>query len=356
MHFTFLHLALLSVLLLLDPASALGGKKKGDAILLSNVKTLTLYASKQTSHRRVSAIPQLTCTGPGCAHHKSTYPPCSPSSYRIDRTDTKTVDIMRCTNQGADYSPEDIQWSCTASLPEEFKLGETEVMCEGYDSADDERVLKGSCGVRYRLLLTEKGEERYGTTWWGGSKISANKGMQQSVSAENDGMTFVGVVFILLFVGVAAWILYAMYLSFMDTSPTHRQPRRRGNGRGGGWGGGPGGGGGGGGAWDDPPPPYPGKRYNSTPEREPWRPGFWTGVLGGAGAGYAAGRAGRDRREPPPVQRNSGWFGGNDYGSGSGWGAGPSRSPGSGSGSGSSRASGSGTKYEATGFGSTTRR
>lgn len=42
------------------------------------------------------------------------------------------VDVMRCTNQGASYGGEDIEWSCTASLPEEFKLGSTEVTCEGY--------------------------------------------------------------------------------------------------------------------------------------------------------------------------------------------------------------------------------
>ncbi|KAL8706650.1 MAG: hypothetical protein Q9201_000284, partial [Fulgogasparrea decipioides] len=69
---------------------------------------------------------------------------------------------MRCKNQGSDYGEEDIQWTCTASLPSDFKLGTTDVICEGYESSSDPYVLKGSCGVEYRLLLTDIGEERYG--------------------------------------------------------------------------------------------------------------------------------------------------------------------------------------------------
>jgi hypothetical protein len=246
---------------------------------------------------------------------------------------------MRCTNQGADYSAEDIQWSCTASLPEEFKLGSTEVICEGYDNADDERVLKGSCGVEYRLLLTDKGEEKYGSTWWGGSK-SKHTPAPNSVE---DGSLLGKVLFMMVFIGVAIWILYSIYQAYLSAPRQPRQP-----GAGGGWGGwGGGGGGGGGGGWDDPPPPYssyPGKRYSSG--QEGWRPGFWSGAMGGAAAGYMAGRG--QRQQAQPVQNNNGWFGG-----GGGSGSRPSRSSGSGS---SGSGSGSSTRYESTGFGSTTRR
>ena len=69
---------------------------------------------------------------------------------------------MRCKSAGGGYSEDDVQWTCSASLPEEFKLGSTEVMCEGFDSPDDPYVLKGSCGVEYRLMLTDRGEEKYG--------------------------------------------------------------------------------------------------------------------------------------------------------------------------------------------------
>ncbi|KAL8714725.1 MAG: hypothetical protein Q9225_006508, partial [Loekoesia sp. 1 TL-2023] len=72
------------------------------------------------------------------------------------------VDVMRCKNQGSDYDDQNIQWTCTASLPSEFKLGSTDVICEGYESSSDPYVLKGSCGVEYRLILTDIGEQEYG--------------------------------------------------------------------------------------------------------------------------------------------------------------------------------------------------
>jgi len=118
------------------------GKPK-DAVLLSNIETLTLRTGRQTSARRVSSIPQLSCIG---GNARGLY----------------DVDIMRCKNSGADYDTEDVQWTCQASLPPEFKLGSTDVICEGYDSPEDPYVLKGSCGVEFRLVLTEKGEEKYG--------------------------------------------------------------------------------------------------------------------------------------------------------------------------------------------------
>jgi len=113
-----------------------------NAVLLSKVNTLTLRAGKDTSHRRAGSVPQLQCVGP--KHVCKLY----------------EIDILRCKNQGSDYEDENIQWTCSASLPDEFKLGSTEVSCEGYESSDDPYVLKGSCGVEYRILLTEKGEEK----------------------------------------------------------------------------------------------------------------------------------------------------------------------------------------------------
>jgi len=234
---------------------------------------------------------------------------------------------MRCTNAGADYNAEDIQWSCTASLPAEFKLGSTDVICEGYSSPDDDYVLKGSCGAEYRLLYTEAGEEKYGggSGWFGGGGKS---------KGDEEGWTIDGIIFAILFVAVAAWIVYAMYVGARDAPAVRRAPRR-----GGGWGGGGWGGGGGPDDPYDPPPPYPGKRYGTSSEG--WRPGFWSGAAGGAAAGYAAGRMG-SQRQPEVQERGSGWFGGGN--------SGPSRS------SGSSSSSSSSARHQSTGFGSTSRR
>ena len=140
---TLLALAAATTTILPTTLAAAAGKTPADAVLLSNIKTLTLHAGRQTTSRRGPAVPQLECVGGNARGLHS-------------------VDVMRCTNAGADYGPEDVQWTCQASLPAEFKLGSTEVVCEGYASAEDPFVLKGSCGVEYRLVLTEAGEGRFG--------------------------------------------------------------------------------------------------------------------------------------------------------------------------------------------------
>ena len=247
---------------------------------------------------------------------------------------------MRCTNQGSDYQKEDIQWSCTASLPEEFKLGSTEVTCEGYSSSSDEFVLKGSCGVEYKLLFTEKGEERFGSGGY--------------FEGDGDSSPFAKTLFLALFFGVGAWILWSMYQAYRNGTPNGTRPARRPPGVGGG---GFFGGGGGGGGFDDPPPPYPGsgpgKRYTSFSSTRPqqeqgFRPGFWSGALGGAAAGYMAGNRGAARQQQPMQQQGGGWFGGGGgYGSGEGSSSGTRRS---------NSGSTSGVRHESTGFGSTSRR
>ena len=62
-----------------------GARKPANSVLLSNIQTLTLRKDARTSHRRVSAIPQLNCIGG--------------SAKRIYE-----VDVMRCKNQGSDYN------------------------------------------------------------------------------------------------------------------------------------------------------------------------------------------------------------------------------------------------------------
>ena len=233
---------------------------------------------------------------------------------------------MRCQNQGSGYNSEDIQWSCKATLPSTLKLGSTDVICEGYSSPDDPYVLKGSCGVEYRLVLTDEGERQHPDL--GGS------------NGETDWSAY---IFGIIFVAIAGWIIYsACYQAGAQGRPA--QQRRRGGGGGGGWGGGwgPGGGGGGGGGLNDPPPPYPGSKPST---EQGWQPGFWSGVAGGAAAGYMAGRSGR---QDNGYQRGNGMFGGgNNYGST--WGSGNSRTS-------SSSSSSSAGRHESTGFGSTSRR
>ncbi|RAL02752.1 DUF1183 domain protein [Aspergillus ibericus CBS 121593] len=225
-----------------------------NAILLSRVHSLTLHGGRLTSSRRVSPIPQLKCTGP---------------SKRI--CNMYTIDTMRCTNEGYGYDEEDIQWTCTAELPQEFKLGSTDVVCEGYRNADDNWVLKGSCGVEYRLLLTELGEEKFGRDTSGSSGE-------------------LGPVATFIFWGIMVLVCGAIVMGMLDICFGRQQ------GEGANAGGYGGGGGDGGGGPPRPPPPYsssPPPYYSSSDPRTSgsgWRPGFWTGALGGAAAGYEMGR------------------------------------------------------------------
>ncbi|KAL1868987.1 hypothetical protein Plec18167_007989 [Paecilomyces lecythidis] len=311
---TIISLLLIALSLLSSPAISHGSsssqKPPGkNAILLSNVNTLTLRGDRMTTGRRLSPIPQLTCTGP---------------SKRI--CNLYPIETMRCTNVGYDYDREDVQWTCTADLPPEFKLGSTDVICEGYRDSDDPWVLKGSCGVEYRLLLTELGESRFG-----------NIVQKEKSGWSRLGSTLFDLLFFAFICGVVLVILTAIVRDCFGLRNRDGRNTRRG---------GPGGFGGGGGGGDDgyppgPPPPYDypstGRWYKPTPFEQGWRPGFWTGALGGSALGYEMGR------------RNQGGF----------FRPGPSRArrydyddPGEGS----SRSASFTSTTSSTGFGSTRRR
>ena len=292
-------------------------RKTPESVLLSNVKTLTLRKDLQTTHNRVPAAPQLKCVG-GTA--KGLY----------------EIDVLRCKNSGSAYGDEDIQWTCSASLPSEFKLGSTEVICEGFKNSDDPYVLKGSCGVEYRLILTKAGEEKYGRK---------GKGLFDDYEDYKGGGT-VAVLFWIVFIAVICWMIYSAFLR--DRQPGARVNRPgffQGGGGGGGWGGGN----------DDPPPPYdyhppPSKRTSTAnPAETGWRPGFWSGALGGAAAGYMAGNRGSNQ-QPRSYGSN---FGSRDNGEGSSrWGSTRSSS----SSTSSSGPSYGSSRHESSGFGGTSRR
>lgn len=312
-----------------------------NAVLLSKIASLTLHSGKQTAARRSTPIPQLQCIGP--ANVCKLY----------------SIDTMRCTNEGGDYDAENVQWSCKASLPEELKLGSTEVSCEGYESAEDPWVLKGSCGVEYRLVLTGKGEERFGRSSGGGG---GGGGWYEGVEGAGGGSKFAKWLFLVTFVVVLVVILRSFVLQWMGrrTGGPRRPPTT--------WGGF--GGGGGGNDDDDPPPPYDpyprnyGTGKKSTPraprtnsgtsrqqQQQGWRPGFWTGAAAGAAFNHVFNSRGNTRTQPDTRGTGRGLFGGRTGGS-STWGTQPSSS----SSTSSSPPTFSSSRHESTGFGSTSRR
>lgn len=125
---------------------------------------------------------------------------------------------MRCTNAGAEYAPEDVQWTCQASLPSEFKLGSTEVVCEGYDSPEDPFVLKGSCGVEYRLVLTDVGEEKYGQRFDYGARSGSREARGGEGGVGEKLFTF---VFWAIFLGECACV--DSLLTVLDQANTREQ-------------------------------------------------------------------------------------------------------------------------------------
>lgn len=325
MHFSN-HLYLLILTFITTTSTA---ARTSQSVLLSDVKTLTLRKDLKTSHNRLSAVPQLKCVG-GTA--KGLY----------------EIDVLRCKNAGSSYGDEDVQWTCTASLPSEFKLGSTDVICEGFSSSEDPYVLKGSCGVEYRLMLTKLGEEKYGRK---------GKDMWDGYNDRSKRSDWAAVVFWFIFIAVIGWIIYA---ALIRDSPGRRPPGVAPNH----WFGG-----GGGGDNNDPPPPYeyrPSPKAKVTSSRAPraapaqaqggWRPGFWSGALGGAAAGYMAGNRGQSQQ--PRNQSTWNFNGVNGRGNGEGssifGGAGFGRTRSSES---SSSSSGYGSsRHESSGFGGTSRR
>lgn len=253
-----------------------------NAILLSNVQTLTLRADRPTTARRLPPLPQLTCTGP---------------SRRV--CNLYKIETMRCVNDGFDYDEEDVQWTCTAALPPEFKLGSTDVVCEGYRDAEDRWVLKGSCAVEYRLLLTERGEERFG----GGGGRLFGLGRKKSSPAVRDWVSWIGNLLFLGFMVVPFGLVFLpAILGCLGLRRGRRDPYYGRRGWGGFFGGGRPGDDDGYGPPPGPPPPYsryPGSSwFDSGSSSQGWRPGFWSGALSGASLGYGLGRRNQDYDSP----------------------------------------------------------
>jgi len=98
---------------------------------------LTLNSGKWTTGRRSKPVPQLQCIGGHCAYAK-------PQS-------------VQCYNRGSDGA--DIQWECKTEMNNKYRLGKMDVICEGYDYADDDYVLVGSCGLEYTIDLVDDNKQ-----------------------------------------------------------------------------------------------------------------------------------------------------------------------------------------------------
>ncbi|KAH9902487.1 hypothetical protein C8Q73DRAFT_635024 [Cubamyces lactineus] len=245
-------------------------------VALAKISALTFYKDELTSSRRGPPVPQLTCIGKPCRLYQP--------------------DVVRCVNVGG--SGTDVDWKCEADLPDSLRFGKVEVSCEGWDGPGDPYVLKGSCGLEYRLVQIPSSLRNPG------SEDPAYPGRfprwMHGIS-EDPAYAF----FMLLWFAALGLILYSVVTSCLRRTPSNtnpREPRRPwwSSGPGSGWfsgfrpgapGPGP----------NDPPPPYTKYPSSTTPagpaQADGWRPGFWTGAaLGGLGA-YLFNRQQRPRDE-----------------------------------------------------------
>ncbi|THH28242.1 hypothetical protein EUX98_g5952 [Antrodiella citrinella] len=245
-------------------------------VALARIPSLTFYKGKKTLARRSAPIAQLTCVGKPCRLY--------------------TPDVVRCVNAGG--SGTDIDWRCEADLPDALRFGRVEVSCEGWSGPGDPYVLKGSCGLEYRLVQVpdalRTGETHSRPAWY-------SRWTKQALDDPP------ATIFMIIWVSFLAFILYSLLKSCFRSTTT-RAPTPRSN-RGSGGGGG--GGGGGRGGWfpggppthTDPPPPYS-KSSNTTAQADPqggWTPGFWTGAaLGGLGTYLMNRQPQQQRRHPSP--------------------------------------------------------
>ena len=111
-----------------------------DSMNLAEVKALTFYKDRMTTSRRTSPIKQLNCVGGNACKYSN------------------LIETVQCLNRGTDEYG-DVQWECSAQLPEYLRLGQAIVSCEGYTSSNDNMKLVGSCGLEYYLQTTTTGTD-----------------------------------------------------------------------------------------------------------------------------------------------------------------------------------------------------
>lgn len=187
---------LLSRLLLLLLGSSVLGWNNPDRILLRDVKALTLHYDRYTTSRRLDPIPQLKCVGgtAGC--------------------DSYTPQVIQCENKGWDGY--DVQWECKTDLDIAYKFGKTVVSCEGYESPEDQYVLRGSCGLEYNLDYTELGLKKLRESGKSHGFNSFSGYYNKLYSTDSSGIS--GLITIVVLLAIAFGV-YKLFLSNGQDSP-----------------------------------------------------------------------------------------------------------------------------------------
>eukprot|EP00088_Acartia_fossae_P001897 TRINITY_DN10743_c0_g1_i3.p1 TRINITY_DN10743_c0_g1~~TRINITY_DN10743_c0_g1_i3.p1 ORF type:complete len:390 (-),score=61.00 TRINITY_DN10743_c0_g1_i3:181-1350(-) len=191
--------------LLISLTSAWGSYDDKKRVRLQDVQVLTLHQGKMTTGQRSSPVPQLACVG-GSA--RGMFNP----------------QVVQCYNRGWDGV--DVQWECKTDLDMDYRIGEVNVICEGYDYPEDPYILAGSCGLEYTLELTEAGKQRLREDRGGQNRYyTSNDGSQHksySKSYKTD-FGFGGQIVSLVFIGFSGIVIYSIYKTCIESQSMENQ-------------------------------------------------------------------------------------------------------------------------------------
>ena len=151
-----------------------------------------------TTGRRSAPVPQLSCVG-GSGSGRGWEPA-----------------VVQCYNRG--WDGREVQWECKADMEGTVRFGRVEVVCEGYDYAEDDFILAGSCGLEYTLELTKEGKQQGGGGgggWFSDQSNNYNSYGSNSHSYNKTSSDWSGLGDLIV-LGVIGIMIYAFYKTCID--------------------------------------------------------------------------------------------------------------------------------------------
>lgn len=109
--------------------------------------------------------------------------------------------VVQCYNMGTDGVA--IQWKCDAELNLHVLFDSIDISCEGYYDAQDQYILSGSCGLKYKLKITNENtnKQTHHTIY----KSKSNHVMDET---EYDHLVLILTLIILLFIAFLIHYLF----------------------------------------------------------------------------------------------------------------------------------------------------
>jgi len=186
------------LLLLIAPllVAGWGWDQKHEKVRLREVQVLTLRAGEMTTGRRSSPVPQLSCVG-GSGSGRGWEPA-----------------VVQCYNRG--WDGREVQWECNSDMEGTVRFGKVEVVCEGYDYAEDDFILAGSCGLEYTLELTKEGKQSGGGGWSSGQSNNYNSYGSNSHNYNKTRSDWSGLGDLIV-LAVICIMIYAFYKTCIDS-------------------------------------------------------------------------------------------------------------------------------------------